>query len=135
MQTVALTQYNLRAKSRMTKAFAQRPFCAQCAPAELLLRCRRHYCAAMATPMRSYLNAERTPSDVVCFEHAQSARRRSAFYAIPLRLLEMPLRCCGDACDYTARTSAFCIFLGRRGIAMRTPLWCEGVKPTQTMCL
>ena len=31
----------------------------------------------------------------------------------------------GDACDRTARTSAFCIFLGRRGIAVRTLLWCD----------
>ena len=34
-------------------AFAQRPLCALCVPAELLLRCRRPYCAAMVTPLRS----------------------------------------------------------------------------------
>ena len=42
----------------------------------------------------------RTPS---CFVHAQSARRRSAFYAIPPRSLAMPL------CS-TALRSAFCAF-------------------------
>ena len=65
------------------------------------------------------------PSDGVCFEYAQSARRRSAFYAIPPRPMAMPLRCCGDACVLTARTSAFCIFLGRRGITVRTPPLCD----------
>ena len=91
-------------------AFAQRPLCcALCAPTELLLHCRRPYCAAMVT-LRCPLCAERTPSDDVCFEYAQSARRRSAIYAIPLHQMAMPLRCCGDACVHTARTSAFCIF-------------------------
>ena len=33
-------------------AFAQRPLCTLCAPAELLLRCRRPYCAAMVTLRR-----------------------------------------------------------------------------------
>ena len=28
------------------------------------------------------------------------------------------------ACDHTAHTSAFCIFLGRHGIVVRTLLWC-----------
>ena len=51
-------------------------------------------------------------------------RRHSAFDANPKRLLAMPLRCCRDACDHTVRTSAFCIFLGRRGIAVRALLWC-----------
>ena len=38
----------------------------------------------------------------------------------------MPLRCCGDACDCTVRTSAFCnlfFFLGGGGGAVRTLLW------------
>ena len=70
------------------------------------------------------------PSHGVCFEHAQSSRRRSAFYVIPQRLLAIPLRCCGDACDRTAGTSALYIFLGRRGVAVRTLLWCErGLSP------
>ena len=57
--------------------------------------------------------------------YAQSAHRRSAFYAIPPRPMAMPLRCCGDACVRSARTSVFCIFLGRRGITVRTPPWCD----------
>ena len=105
-----------------TKAFAQRPLCA---PAELLLHCKRPYCAAMVTLRRIHCALIRTLCDGVCFEHPQSARRLSAFYAIPQRLLPMPLRLYGDACDRTARTSAFCIFLGRRGIAVRTLLWCD----------
>ena len=89
------------------------------------MRARRPYCAAMVTLQRPHCALFRTQSDAVCFEHAQSARRRSVFYAIPQRLLTMSLRCCGDACDRTACTSAFCIFLGRLGIALRTPLWCD----------
>ena len=93
--------------------FAQRPLCALCAPAELMLRCRRPYCAAMVTlrcPLCALLGFEQTPSDGVCFEYAQSAHRRTAFYAIPPRPMAMPLRCCGDACVRTAHTLAFCIF-------------------------
>ena len=115
-----------------TTAFAQRPLCS---PAELWY-CRTPYSACnygdlTATQLRSY------PNDGV-FVHAQSARRRSAFYATPMRLVAMSLRCCGDACDRTACTSAFCIFLGRRGIAVRTRPWCDrGFKNTvrQTACM
>ena len=104
-----------------TMVFAQRPLCL---PVELLLRCRR-YCAAIVTLRRAHCALIRTPSDSICFEHAQNACRRSAFYAIPQYLLAMPLHCCGDACDRTACTSAFCIFLGCCGIALRTQLWCD----------
>ena len=52
---------------------------------------------AMVTFRAPHCALMRTKSDGVCFEHAQSARRRSAHYAIPQRLLAMPLRCCGDA--------------------------------------
>ena len=90
-----------------TTAFAQRPLCA---PAELLLHCRRPYCAAMMTLRRILCALIRTPSNGVCLEHPQSTCRLPAFYAIPQRLLPMPLRCCGDACDRTVRTSALCIF-------------------------
>lgn len=93
-------------------AFSLRPLCA---PAAIMWRCRTP--AATATSRRSHYALIRTPSDGVCFGHAQSARRRSAFYAIPPHSLAMPLRCRGDACDSTARRSAFCIFLGRRGNA------------------
>ena len=98
--------------SWLTTAFVPRPLCA---PADVLLRCRRPYCAAMTIVRRSH---------GLCFEHAQSVRRRLAFYTITQCPLAMPLRCCGDACDRTARTSAIYIFLGRRGIAVRTLLWC-----------
>ena len=96
----------------MTAVFAQWPLCM---PAELLLCCRRPYCAAMVTLWRPHSTLIRMMSDGVCFEHAQSACCRSEFYEIP--------RCCGDAWDRTACTSAFCIFLGRRGIALRMLLW------------
>ena len=90
------------------------------APMELLLHCRRPYCAAMVTLWRPHCALIRTPSDGVCFEHAQNAHCRLAFYAIPQHLLAVPLHCCGDACDRTVCTSAFCIFLD----AMRMLLWC-----------
>ena len=80
---------------------------------ELLLRCRRPYCAAMVTLRRPYcalLGRRATPSDGVCFEYTQSAHRRSTFYATPPCPMAMPLRCCGDACVRTARISAFCNF-------------------------
>ena len=67
----------------------------------------------------------------LCFEHTQSAHRRSAFYAIPRCLVAMPPRCCGNGCDRTARTSAFCNLLGRRGNTVRTPPWCDGVLGNQ----
>ena len=111
---------------RTTAAFAQRPLYV---PAELLLRCRRPFCAAMVTLRRPHCALIRTPCDGVCFEHAQSACRHSAFYAIPQRLLGMPLRCCGDACDRTVSTSAFCMFLGRRENAAL--VW-QGFKSLQT---
>ena len=62
------------------------------------------------------------PSNGLCFEYAESAPRRSAFYAILQRILAIPLRCLGDSSDRTARTSAFYIFLGRCGIAIRALL-------------
>ena len=71
---------------RMTSAFAQRPLYA---PAEVLLRCRRPYCAAMATTRRPHCALLERPCHGICFEDAQSARRRSAFYAIPQRPLAM----------------------------------------------
>ena len=122
MQTVAWTPGNLRAKSRTINAFTQRPLCALCAPAELLLRCRRPYCAAMVTLRRPLcaLLGHRANAKRRC-----SAHRRLAFYVIPPRPMAMALRCCGDACVLTARTSAFCIFLERRGITARTPPWCD----------
>ena len=67
----------------------------------------------------------RMPSGGVCFENVQSVRHPSAFFAIPQCLLAMPLCCYGDACDRTARTSAFYIFLTRSGIAVRMLLWCD----------
>ena len=98
---------------QMTTVFAQQPLCA---PAELLLPCRRPYCAALVP-----LSLIRTPSYGVCFEHAQSVRCSSAFYVITQRLLVMPLHCSGDACHHTACTSAFCIFFD----TVRTLLWCD----------
>ena len=80
---------------------------------------------AMVTLRRPHCALIRKPSDGICFEHAQSARCRLTFYAIPQRLLTMPLPYCGNACDRTASTLGFCIFLGHRGIAVRVPLWCD----------
>ena len=103
--------------------FAQRPLCTQCAPAELLLRCRRPYCAAMVTlrcPLCALLGRRAT-----VFVLSMLKVRTVAIYAIPPRPMAMPLRCYGDACVRTARTSAFFIFLGRCGITVRTLPWCD----------
>ena len=119
------TPCSLRANATTTTAFAQRPLCA---PMELLLLCRRAYCAAMVTlrsPLSALLGRRTTPSDSVCFEYAQSAHRRLAFYATPPCPMAMPLHCCGDACIRTAHTLAFCNFLGHCGITVRTPSWCD----------
>ena len=84
----------------------------------LLLCCRRPLnCMAMVTLCQPHRALIRMMRDGFCFEHAQSACHHSEFYAIP--------QCCGDACDRTARTFAFCIFLGRHRITLRTLLWVD----------
>ena len=89
--------------------------CDICAPTAILQRCRRPYYAATATSRRSHDCAfTGQHSHGVCFEHVQSARRRSAFYATSSRSLAMP----GVACVITARRSAFCVVLERRGNAV-----------------
>ena len=60
-------------KQRTAIAFVQQHLYA---PAELLLRYRRPYCVTMVTLRRPHYALIRTPSDGVCFEHAQSARSR-----------------------------------------------------------
>ena len=68
--------------------------CDICAPTAILQRCRRPYYAATATSRRSHQCAfTGQHSHGVCFEHVQSARRRSAFYATSSRSLAMPRRC------------------------------------------
>ena len=59
-----------------------RPYCAVTATSR---RCRRPYCAATATSRRSHCVFTWRRSHGVCFEHVQSKRRRSPFYAIPRR--------------------------------------------------
>ena len=59
--------------------FVKRPLCG---PTEILLRCRRPYCVAMATIRRIICALSKRRCHGVCFEHGQSARRQSAFYAI-----------------------------------------------------
>jgi hypothetical protein len=49
------------------------------------VRCRRCYWVVTASFLRSHCALIRTPSDGLCFEHAQHACRWSAFYAMPLR--------------------------------------------------
>jgi hypothetical protein len=98
----AQSPHNLQVP-RITTAFIWRYFCTS---TTLLLRCRRCYWVATASLLRSRCAFIRTPRDGVCFEYAQNARRRSAFYA-------MPLRCCGDVCDLTALMGSY-IFYGRR---------------------
>ena len=102
-------------------AFAQRPLCALCAPAELLLRCRRPYCAAMVTLRCPLCPSERRATVFVLsmLKVRTVARRSMRSHRVQWRC------CCGDACVRTARASAFCIFLGRRGITVRTPPWCD----------
>ena len=94
-------------------------------PADVLLGFRKPCGAAMATIGRPYCTLLEGRCHDVCFEHAQSARCGSAFYAIPQQPMVMPLGCCRDACNRTACTSAICIFLGRCEIAMRKLLWCN----------
>jgi hypothetical protein len=79
-------------------------FCAWTA----LLRWRRCYWVATVSLLRSQCALIKTPS---VHEHAQNARRRSAFFA-------MPTRCCGNVCDLTALTSAFWFFVERRETAL-----------------
>ena len=107
---------------RITTGFVQQPLCT---PAEVLLPCRRPYCAAMATIRRPHCTLLERHCHGVCFEHAQIMHRQSAFYVIPQHPLAMPLTCCRDACDGTALTSEICIFLGHYGMAVRMLLWCD----------
>ena len=108
-----------------TTAFAQRPLWVPKEPAELFLHFRRPYCRAIETLQLPHCTLIRMQSNGICFEHAQSAHHHSEFYVMPKRLLAMPLHCCSDVCYRTTCTSAFCIFLGRCGIAMRMLLWCD----------
>ena len=96
-----------------TTAFARRPLCPS---AELLLHCRRLYCTAMVTLWRSHCALIRTLRDSACFEHAQSARCRLAFDAIPKHLLVMQLCCCSDACDCTVAPWRSVFFLDAMGL-------------------
>ena len=100
-----------------TTAFAQRPLCVLCAPAELLLRCRRPYCAVMATLQRPHCTLIRTPSD----------GNRSAL------VLSMLVKKCAPSLRRCLRS--YCTHLGvlhfsrtlweRCGNAVRTSLWCD----------
>jgi hypothetical protein len=102
------TPHNLRTSAmdnhRVHSAFLTRFHGAPVALQEMLLSC---YGVLTAIQLRSYYKAKWH----VCLEHAQNVRRRLAFYA-------MPLRCCGDVCDFTALTSAFWMFFD----AVRTTL-------------
>ena len=110
-----------------TTAFAQPPLWA---PTELLLPGRRPYCVAMVTIRRPHCSLIRPPSHCVCFELAQNAHQRPVFYAIPQRLLAMPLCCCGDVAIVLHT-----LFLGRCGIAVRTLLWYDrGFTPLFLEC-
>ena len=59
----------------------------------------------------------RTPSDGVCFEHAQCAPLLGVLRDPTAITAAMPLRCRGVACDSAARRSAYLNFLERRGNA------------------
>ena len=112
-------------KPRTTTAFAQRPLCA---PTELLLRCRRPYCAAMVTlrrPLCALLgrraNAEWQCLFWVCSKCAAS-----------LGVLCDPSVSNGDATVLLRwRLRSYCAhlgvlqFLGHYGITVRTPPWCD----------
>ena len=107
---------------RTNTVFAQRPLCA---PTELLLCCRSPYCAAMVTLRR--------PLCALLGRRA-NAEWRCLFWVLKVRTVtqrSMPPHCvqwrchCVDACVHTARTSAFCNFLGHHGITVRMPPWCD----------
>ena len=59
-------------RPRTTTAFTQLPLCA---PVELLLHCRRLYCAALVTLRWPHCAPIRKPSHSNCFEHAQTKMR------------------------------------------------------------
>ena len=129
--TVLRTQWHLqecRAVSvqipRTTTAFAQRPLCA---PTELLLRWRRPYCAAMVTLRRPLcaLLGRRANAEWRCLFWVCSKCAPWLGVLCDTTVSNGPLRSCGDARVCTARTSAFCNFLGHRGITVRTPPWCD----------
>ena len=112
-------------RQRTATAFAQRPLCA---PTELLLRCRRLYCAATVTlrrPLFALLgiraNAEWRCLFWVCSKCAMS-----------LGVLCDPTVSNGDATALLRWCShSYCVhlgvlhFLGHRGITVRTPPWCD----------
>lgn len=58
-------------------------------------------------------------NDSFCFVHTQSVHHRSAFYAIPMHQLVMPMPCCDNAFNSFWCTSLQ-IFLGHSGIAVKT---------------
>ena len=110
------TLYNHRANTADDQGFCKTTLVhargAHCLVGDLTAPLWRLHCALI-----------RTPSHGICFEHAQNVHCRSAFYAIPQRLLAMPLLCC-VICNLTAHTKAFCIFRGRCGIVV---IRCSGV--------
>jgi hypothetical protein len=94
---------------RLITAFIRRYFCAFTA---LLLRWRRCYWVATASLLRSYSALFRTR-----FEWRRlfwECSKCAPSVGVLCDATAMLLRCCGDACDPTALTSAFWIFFGRR---------------------
>ena len=94
---------------------------------ELLLHCRRPYSAGMATLRRPHCNCSEFVLNMLKVRAVarRSMRSHSIYWRCHCFAVPMPLLCCADACVHTARIWAFCIFLGRRGNAVRRPLWCD----------
>ena len=99
-------------------ALSRRSHCADSVLNTHYLTCQRTLYNLHAEDHSLCTTAHACACHSICFGHAQSCP--SAFYAIPTEsTLAMPLRCCGDAWDCTANTSAFCTFHGQCGIAVR----------------
>ena len=123
---IVVSSYNLRANVTDDHIVCTASLCA---PTELPLRCKKPYCAVMATLRRPHRALLRTPWHRQATVFVLSILKvRASMRHHGVLLLAMPLRCCGDACDRTARTSAFCIFLDAVASPIyykRTLLWCD----------
>ena len=101
------TPYNLRAKATDDRGICTGTLVlyALCTTAELLMHCRRPYCPAMVTLQGPHCALIRTPSDSVCFEHAQ---------CVPLfSVLCDPTASTGDATGSLRQClRSYCVHLG-----------------------
>ena len=90
-------------------------------------RCRRTHCGATTTLRCSYCAHAIMPS------HDAHLHKARAMAWRPTSPHGVQWRCHGDAVgDSSARIMAFCHFLGRRTVSVRTQLWCD--RPLTQTC-